>query len=106
MNLKQVKSKTQKFAISNDIINNVNLSLKAKGLLITLLSLPTQWHFTEKELSIVTGEGIKSIRSGLKELEDGKFGEMNYIVFEEPTDYSEISNDLIEQSFKIITKAD
>lgn len=120
MNFKQVKSKTKNFTIvSNDIIKDTNLSLKAKGLLITLLSLPPQWHFTEKGLSVATGEGLKSIRSGLQELEDnkylfryqtksedGKFGKMNYIVFEEPTDYSETSNDLIDENVKIVTKTD
>lgn len=98
-NFKQIKKKTSNFTIvSNAILQDKNLSLKAKGLLITLLSLPPRWHFTEKGLAAATGEGLASIRSGLKELEEnkylyryqskaqGKFANMNYIVFEEPTD--------------------
>ena len=112
-NFKQVKRKTQNFTVvDNAILMDKNLSLKAKGLLITLLSLPPGWHFTEKGLSAATGEGLKSVRSGLKELEEnkylfryqtmgegGKFGEMNYIVFEEPTEVT--AND---ENVKIVTK--
>lgn len=112
-NFKQIKRKTQNFTVvDNAILKNKDLSLKAKGLLITLLSLPPEWHFTEKGLAAATGEGLKSIRSGLKELEDqkylfryqlkgegGKFGEMQYIVFEEPT---EVEPE--DENVKLVTK--
>ena len=93
------KRKTGNFTIiDNAILQDKNLSLKARGLLCFMLHLPSDWTFTEKGLSTVTGEGLKSIKSGLKELEEqkylyrfqnrsksGSFGSMIYYLFEQPT---------------------
>lgn len=100
-NFRTVKNKTGNFTIiDNAILRDKNLSLKARGLLCFMLHLPETWVFTEKGLATVTGEGLKSIRSGLKELEDNKylyriqmrnanktgFGAMMYYLFEQPTE--------------------
>lgn len=83
--------------VSNAIIRDTNLSLKARGLFILMLSLPEGWEFSVRGLSKIAGEGLDSIRSGLKELEkqgyllrqrerkaDGRLGDMEYTLYEEP----------------------
>ena len=62
--------KTKNFTIlSNHCLRNKNLSLKAKGLLTQILSLPENWDYTLKGLSVINKESIDSIRSAVKELE-------------------------------------
>lgn len=57
--------------VDNTALKDKNLSLKARGLLITMLSLPDNWDFSEKGLcAILEKDGQSSIRSGLKELEE------------------------------------
>ncbi len=98
-NFKKVQSRSGDFTIiPNRIMRDKNISMKAKGILVTLLSLPPNWRFSEKGLSIASGEGLKSLRTGLQELEKAKylyryqsreqgcFGQMVYVVFEQPTD--------------------
>ncbi len=65
------KNNRDKFTVvGNDAIRDENLSLKALGLLVHLLSLPDDWEFSEDGLvKIFKKDGQSSIRSGLKELE-------------------------------------
>ena len=56
--------------ISNEIIRNHNLSWKARGLLIYVLSQPDHWRTSSAHLASISPEGIHAVRSGLKELED------------------------------------
>lgn len=57
--------------VDNYALRDDNLSLKARGLLVTMLSLPDNWQFSENGLcSIFKKDGQASIRSGLKELEE------------------------------------
>lgn len=90
--------KSKNFSIvSNTIIRDARLSLKARGLLILMLSLPDNWEFSIAGLSKTAGEGKDSIRNGVKELEEagyltrkrkhlpnGKLAEMEYTIYEEP----------------------
>ena len=82
--------------VSNAIIRDTNLSLKARGLLILMLSLPDCWQFSIKGLATLSGEGNDSIRGGIKELEEvgylsrkrkhlpnGRLGEMEYTLYEQ-----------------------
>ena len=58
--------------MSNHHLRNKNLSLRAKGLLSVMLSLPEEWDYTLKGLAHISKEGVDAIRSAIKELE--KFG--------------------------------
>lgn len=81
---------------SNYHLRDKNLSLKAKGLLSIMLSLPEGWHYNVRGLASICKEGVTSISSTLKELEeygymkrhqpivDGKFQEIEYIIYETP----------------------
>lgn len=57
--------------VNNGIFRDQRLSLKARGLLCTMLSLPDCWEFSENGLqSILPADGKTSIRTALKTLED------------------------------------
>lgn len=62
--------KTKDFTImSNHHLRNTELSLKAKGLLSLMLSLPEDWDYTTKGLAHICKDGVDSITTALKELE-------------------------------------
>ena len=83
--------------ISNHHLRNKDLSLKAKGLLSQMLSLPEDWDFTLKGLSLINREQIDAIRAAVKELEQagyivrsrerdsqGRLCGADYIIYEQP----------------------
>ena len=55
--------------MSNYHLRDKNLSLKAKGLLSLMLSLPEDWDYTVRGLSAINKESLGAIQSALKELE-------------------------------------
>ena len=62
--------KTRDFTVmSNHHLRNQDMSLKAKGLLSLMLSLPEDWDYTLAGLAHICQEGISSIRAGIGELE-------------------------------------
>ena len=71
MKLRVIRAeKTKDFTImANHHLRNRTLSLKAKGLLCFMLSLPDTWIYTIKGLAKLHRDGVSSIRSGLVELE-------------------------------------
>ena len=89
-----LKNKTQGnyTIVSNCILKNQSLSLKDRGLIITLLSLPDNWAFTINGLSKIIPDGKDSIKNSLKHLEElgyvsktqnrGEFGKYGNIVIE------------------------
>ena len=70
--------KTQNYTVmSNHHLRNMNLSLKAKGLVSLMLSLPPEWDYSVAGLVSICKESHTSVRSALKELE-----EQNYLIRE------------------------
>ncbi len=62
--------KTKDYTVmSNHHLRNKNLSLKAKGLLCLMLSLPDEWEYSTKGLAYICKEGVDSISNIVKELE-------------------------------------
>ena len=55
--------------MSNHHLRNRNLSLKAKGLLSQMLSLPEDWDYTLQGLARINRESIDAIRQAIRELE-------------------------------------
>ncbi len=82
--------------MSNYHLRDKNLSLKTKGLLSLMLSLPEDWDYSEAGLVIITGEGKASIQKCLHELEannyltrsqsrvNGRLSKMEYVIYEVP----------------------
>ena len=59
--------------MSNLHLQDKRLSLKAKGLLSYMLSLPDDWDYSLKGLTTGCRDGIDSVRSAVHELEDGGY---------------------------------
>ena len=55
--------------VGNYFIRDPDLSLRGKGMLTLLLSLPEDWQYSIAGLSSITKEGEDAVRSALKELE-------------------------------------
>lgn len=83
--------------MSNHHLKDTGLSLKAKGLLSLMLSLPDDWNFNMRGLSSICKEGLEAIGSALKELEragymvrnqlrgaNGRITDTEYIIYERP----------------------
>lgn len=67
--VKREKSKNYT-TISNVFLRDNNLSIKAKGLLAVVMSLPEDWDFTIKGICSVLKEGKTAIYSAIQELKD------------------------------------
>lgn len=90
--------KTRDYTVmANHHLRNTDLSLKAKGLLSLMLSLPEEWDYTTKGLSRICKDGVDSICAGVRELEDygyvvrerirnpnGQLGAIEYTILEQP----------------------
>lgn len=68
-----IKKTSNYTTIDNNIFNNKNLSLKARGLLATMLSLPQEWDYSVEGLSVILKEGKDCIRATLNELEENGY---------------------------------
>lgn len=55
--------------LSNEFLRDENLSLKAKGLLAYILSLPDDWKIYFEEVEKHHNDGVRAVRSAWKELE-------------------------------------
>ena len=83
--------------MSNHHLRNANLSLKAKGLLSMMLSLPEDWNYTTRGLAKICKEGVDAIGAALRELEaagyivrhklrdrQGRISDIEYVIYEQP----------------------
>ena len=83
--------------MSNHHLRNKELSLKAKGLLSQMLSLPEDWDYTLAGLSLINREKIDAIREAVRELENagyiqrsrerdekGRLRGTTYVIYEQP----------------------
>lgn len=98
--------------VDNAVLNNVNLSWKAKGLFVYLWSQADEWDFYETEVVKHSTDGLSSLKSGLKELEEqgylkrerqrddkGHFKENNWILSENPIlENRMLDNPILENS--------
>ena len=85
--------------MSNYHLRDCNLSLRAKGLLTLMFSLPPNWIFSEEGLTKLSSDGLSSVRSAIKELvtmkyvtherkrdEKGHLGKAVYTIYRMPYD--------------------
>lgn len=70
MSVVRVNHNTNYTVMSNHHLRNMNLSLKAIGLLSKILSLPPEWDYTIEGLAAICKDGVTAVRSALKELKD------------------------------------
>lgn len=97
--IRVVKNKDNPYLIMNKTcIYDPRLSLKAKGLLVYLLSKPDNWYVNTLDISRHSSNGIKSIWSAINELikfgymykhqfrsDNGRYASYNYLVYEDPS---------------------
>lgn len=101
--------------IHNSIFKDKTISLKAKGLLAFMMSVPPDWDYSLAGLAACNKDGLVSVRSALQELEDnfyvkltkvrnekGQIVDMQYDVSDEPV----FGNRIEEKPFLETPKAD
>ncbi len=64
------KTQGQYVNVYKDILKNKELSLRDRGMMVTLLSLPDNWNFSITGMSKILHDGKCSIQSSLEKLED------------------------------------
>lgn len=111
------RNKSASFStIDNTVTRDKNLSLKAKGLILTVMGLPENWDFSVQGIVAIVKEGKAAVYSAINELraagyvkrsakhENGKIVEWVYDFYERPvfidddllTDFQEVENQEVE----------
>lgn len=93
----RIEKKSNFTVVSNDILMNNFMSMKATCLLMKMLGKPDNWDYTINGMRTFCTEGRDAIRSALKELEKfgylerrkvrdsrGRYTDIEYIIYEEP----------------------
>lgn len=93
----RIEKKSNFTVVSNDILMNNYMSMKATCLLMKMLGKPDNWDYTINGMKTFCVEGRDAIRSALKELEKfgflerrkvrdsrGRYTDIEYIIYEEP----------------------
>ncbi len=83
----------------NHHLKDTGLSLKSKGLLTIMLSLPETWNYTTRGLAAICKEGVDAISSAIRELEQagyvvrrqlrdskGRITDTEYVIYERPVE--------------------
>ena len=99
--------------MSNYHLQDWSLSLKAKGLLSLMLSLPENWDYTMKGLARICKDGIDSISGGIRELEahgylirarvrsaNGQLGSIEYTILEQPKEPAQTPAPVLEKPIR------
>lgn len=97
MAIYRVKRTRDYTVMSNHHLKDRELSLKAKGLLSMILSLPDEWNYTLHGLAAISKEGVDAIGSAVRELEkagyvirrqlrgaNGRISDTEYTIYEQP----------------------
>lgn len=83
--------------MSNYHLRDKSISLKAKGLLSVMLSLPDNWNYSNRGIAGIVKEGVSAVGTGLRELEaagyikrtplrdeHGQITTVEYVIYEQP----------------------
>ena len=97
----RIEKKSNFTVVSNAILMNNFMSMKATCLLMKMLGKPDNWDYTINGMRTFCAEGRDAIRSALKELEKfgflvrrkvrdsrGRYTDIEYIIYEEPISHS------------------
>ena len=99
MAVMRVEKSSNYTVMANYHLRDTQLSLKAKGLLSVMLSLPADWDYTLAGLAFISKEGVDAIRAAVNELvhtgyiirsrrrnEAGQLSDTEYVIYEFPQD--------------------
>ena len=97
MAVMRVEKNSNYTVMANYHLRDKRLSLKAKGLLSVMISLPSEWDYTLAGLAYISKEGVSAIRAAIQELEEngyvtrarlrneaGQLGDTEYTIYEFP----------------------
>lgn len=97
MAVMHVEKNSNYTVMANYHLRDKRLSLKAKGLLSVMISLPSEWDYTLASLAYISKEGVSAIRAAIQELEEngyvtrarlrneaGQLGDTEYTIYEFP----------------------
>jgi len=97
MPVMRVQKNSNYTVMANHHLRDNRLSLKAKGLLSVMLSLPADWDYTLAGLAHISKEGVDAIRAAVNELvqagyiirsrrrnEAGQLSDTEYLIYEFP----------------------
>ena len=97
MAVMRVEKNSNYTVMANYHLRDKRLSLKAKGLLSVMISLPAEWDYTLAGLAYISKEGVSAIRAAIQELEEngyvtrtrlrneaGQLGDTEYTIYEFP----------------------
>ena len=97
MPVMRVQKNSNYTVMANHHLRDTQLSLKAKGLLSVMLSLPADWDYTLAGLAHISKEGVDAIRAAVNELvhagyiirfrrrnEAGQLSDTEYVIYESP----------------------
>lgn len=94
--------------MSNYHFKDKSISLKAKGLLSMMLSLPDEWDYSVAGLAALSSDGETSVRTAVKELEEhkylrrtpirenGRIVDWEYDIYEKPEEILDVENQQVE----------
>lgn len=99
MPVMRVQKNSNYTVMANHHLRDTRLSLKAKGLLSVMLSLPENWDYTLAGLAHISKEGVDAIRAAVNELvhtgyiircrrrnNAGQLSDTEYLIYEFPQD--------------------
>ena len=105
MSVFRIKKNSNYTVMSNYHFKEKGMSLKAKGLLSLMLSLPDDWDYSIAGLVTLSSDGESSVRTALQELEkfgylkrertrrNGKLDDIIYNIYETPqSDFLNVEN--------------
>ena len=114
----RIEKRSNFTVVSNDILMNNFMSMKATCLLLKMLGKPDNWDYTISGMKTFCKEGRDAIRSALNELEyfgylerrkvrdaRGRYTDIEYIIYEEPVSpppqsgYPESENPSLDNPF-------
>ena len=122
--MSKVKIQTRYGTTPNDLLNNPDISLKAKGLFAYIQSKPDDWSFSVERIANQVKDGIASVRTAIKELEnagyleripakkeDGTWDGYDYILYPTPTSNKPLfeqpsAENLLAENIATISKKD
>ena len=117
MSVTRVEKKSNYTVVDNFYLRDKNISLKAKGLLSIILSLPDEWDYSVSGLAAICSEKETAVKSALKELKsygyltvvkkmpgETKSGriEYDYIFCEQPQKQEDKKQEVEKQGIEIL----
>lgn len=103
----KLKISSRYATVPNELLNDWCISLKSKGMYAFIQSKPDNWEFSAEKISRLLKEGLPSVKSALKELEENGylvrrrfqnskgFWDVEYILYENPMVENPMAENLI-----------